>query len=375
MCRVCIDKNVLRIIMTSSFVYSKYLHCLFFFFMENDFATLFTKIEPVLNDSTNLYYNYVQYNDELRAKKLFERIFDLYTEEQSNRVYACMWTLIHTIPFLMKKNNMFVNYFYKSFVVSKTECINCIMHYITCISELSDEEWNISDNLFNFTINLHNEINENLEKEEKNITSMKTHYEHMINETLNHKEIVVCFSSNLQNLVTKSYDEVYDSLTLIDESCEIYYFDEQHKKQLLAKLFKNKLQTKDLKTELVEYMVDKQKLPNTYKVNHGNNSNKVYTHILEEMYKVNPDYKRQDHYHTFYNTNTHCHQDSHYQEYGSVFVIKSKNLNGLFVMNNFGIFFNLDESDLLIFDKSKFHYNVCDKDLSEFNFRFALNFT
>ena len=128
---------LLILILNHKQMYSKYLHCMLIYFTENDLSKLLDKIEIILNDSINFYYNFVQYDEDLRVKKLFDRLLELYIEENNNKVYWCMWTLIHIIPLFMKSDNLFVEYFYKTVIINKIDCINCIMHYITFISELT----------------------------------------------------------------------------------------------------------------------------------------------------------------------------------------------------------------------------------------------
>ena len=348
------------------------------YFTENDLSKLLDKIEIILNDSMNFYYNFVQYDEDLRVKKLFDRLLDLYIEENNNKVYWCMWTLIHIIPLFMKSDNLFVEHFYKTVIINKIDCINCIMHYITFISELTSEQWTDSEYIFSCMVNLHNEINENLEKETKDLLLMKTHYE-SIKETILtkiiHKEIhVEHYLGNIMRVVPKDYDAIVNDNILINESCSIYYFDKTEKK-LLAKLYKNVLNTDSLKNELTEYIKNDDHIEYTYRIDHTNISSKVYDEILSYYKEVNKDYEKQNIYHMFYNTNTNPHEDSLYEEYGSVFVLKHKDISGLFVFNHFDIYFDMEENDLLIFDKSKYHYNVCNDMLTHEKYRLALNFT
>lgn len=356
---------------------SKYLHSLLLFFTENDLSKLLEKISSVFNDSTNFYYNYVQYNDVLRCQNLFDRIFELYTEEQNERVFWCMWMLIHSVPLIMIKNNIFISYFYKTFIVSKTDCINCIMHYITYIADLSEEHWENSEYLFSFFVNLHNEINENTEKELKDIEDMKKYYQQVIDKTLYNisEELIVNHNlGDMTKLVQMEYSEIISNNTEIKESCSIYYYDQEEKK-LLAKFLKNRLNTKVLKEDIIKLIEKDTYDYHTYIIKHTPTSQNIYDEVLKEYQEVtNDNTETKDIYHMFYNTNTHSHQDSFYEEYGTVMVLKHNNVNGLFVFNHFDIYFNMDENDLLIFDKSKFHYNVTDCELSKNHFRLAINF-
>lgn len=348
------------------------------YFSENDFSELLNKVEIVLNDSMNFYYDFVQYDEDLRVKKLFDRLLDLYIEENNNKVYWCMWTLIHIIPLFMKSNNLFVEHFYKTVIINKIDCINCIMHYITFISELTNEQWNDSEFIFSFMVNLHNEINENLEKEIKDLSVMKNQYESIKETILSqniYKEIIVQHDlGNIMRVVPQDYQTIKNEKQLINETCSIYYFDKTEKK-LLGKLYKNVLNTESLKNELIEYLKNDNYIEYTYKVDHTNTSTTVYNDILSYFKEVNNDYERKDIYHMFYNTNTNPHEDSLYEEYGSVFVLKHEDISGLFVFNHFDIYFDMEENDLLIFDKSKYHYNVSNEMLTREKYRLALNFT
>lgn len=359
-------------------MYSKYLHCMLIYFTENNLSKLLDKVEIILNDSMNFYYDYVQYDEELRVKKLFDRLLDLYIEENDNKVYWCIWTLIHIIPLFMKSDNSFVEHFYKTVIINKIQCINCIMHYITFISELTDEQWKDSEFIFNFMVNLHNEINENLEKDIKEVILMKNYYNSIKETILTHKickEIHVQHDlGNIMRVVPKDYYSIINDNILINESCSIYYFDNTEKK-LLAKFYKNVLNTQSLKNELTEYIKNDNYIEYTYKVDHTNISSKVYNDILSYFNEVKKDYEKKNIYHMFYNTNTNPHEDSLYEEYGSVFVLKHKDISGLFVFNHFDIYFEMEENDLLIFDKSKYHYNVSNEMLTGEKYRLALNFT
>lgn len=369
---------LLILILNHKQMYSKYLHCMLLYFSENNLSKLLDKIEIILNDSMNFYYNFVQYDEDLRVKKLFDRLLDLYIEENNNQVYWCIWTLIHVIPLFMKPDNSFIEHFYKTVIINKIECINCIMHYITFISELTNEQWKDPEFLFDFMVNLHNEINENLEKEIKDLSLMKNHYESIKETILSQrifKEIHIEHDlGNIMRVVPKDYQSIINDNILINESCSIYYFDKTEKK-LLAKFYKNVLNTQSLKNELTEYLKNDNHIEYTYKVDHTNISSKVYDDIISYFKEVNINYERKELYHMFYNTNTNPHEDSLYEEYGSVFVLKHKDISGLFVFNHFDIYFDMEENDLLIFDKSKYHYNVCNDTLTREKYRLALNFT
>lgn len=357
--------------------YSKYFHSLLLFFSETDISKLLEKVSPVLDDSTNFYYNYVQYDDVIRSQKLFDRIFELYTIEQNERVFWCMWMLIHSVPLIMVKNNIFISYFYKTFILSKTDCINCIMHYITYIAELSEEQWESSEYLFSFFVNLHNEINENTEKELKDVENMKQYYQKIIDETLHNFSEELIIHHNLEDmtrLVQMEYSEIISKNIEIKDSCSIYYYNKEEK-ILLAKFFKNRLNTNVLKEEILEHIKLDTYDYHTYRIKHTPISHSVYDEVLKEYQELTKENaEKEDYFHMFYNTNTHSHQDSFHQEYGTVMILKHNDVNGLFVFNHFDIYFKMEENDLLIFDKSKFHYNVTNCELSKKQYRLALNF-
>ena len=358
--------------------YSKYLHSLLCFFQEIDLTILLDKINPILDDSTEFYYNYVQYDDVLRCQRLFDRIFDLYIEEQNYRVFWCMWKIIHSVPLVMVKNNIFISHFYKTFIISKTDCINCIMHYITYISEITNEQWDDSEYIFAYMVSLHNEINENTEKDIRDEKDMKTYYQQIVDYTLSkdiYGELVVTHHmEDINRLVQMNYSDIISKNIEINKNCTIYFYDGD-KKKVLAKFCKNILNTDSLKQEIIEQIKSDTYEYHTYNINHTPISDKVYDDIIQVYCDLSSiDMKKQDSYHMFYNTNTHSHQDSLYEEYGTVCVLKQNDVNGLFVFNHFDIYFKMEENDLLIFDKSKYHYNTTDCELSKQNYRLALNF-
>lgn len=144
--------------------YSQYLHAMLYYFVENDSDSVINKIKPILDDPLIVYYNFVQYNEKQRICNVFDRLFELYVQQHNNEYLKCLWTLIHTIPLVAKANNPFVKYFYKSFIINNVNCVHCILHYITTVSELKDNQWYDNAFIFATMIDLHNEINLSREK-------------------------------------------------------------------------------------------------------------------------------------------------------------------------------------------------------------------
>ena len=63
------------------------------------------------------------------------------------------------VPLIMSSNNDMVVYFYKEYITKTIGCVNCIMHYIYNISEVSDTIFTNKENLFKHFVDLHNEVN------------------------------------------------------------------------------------------------------------------------------------------------------------------------------------------------------------------------
>lgn len=142
------------------------LKSLITFFCFDDYRTVLLNIkkhEKQYGELINQYEN-IYGNKSLLMKELFNTFFKMFVESSNGQFYKCLWTLIHSIPLHMSQNNKFVHYFYKSFVISKLNCILCRTHYTQFIKSLEQSVFDDSNELFNKTIKLHDEISNKLNK-------------------------------------------------------------------------------------------------------------------------------------------------------------------------------------------------------------------
>lgn len=143
--------------------YNKYLSSILHIFAIKDTTVLLDKLGVILNDPADLYYNYVQEDEELRLKNLLDHMVDKYSETNNNEFYKCIWNVIHMIPliadFESDETKIRIKYFYKDYLVKKIGCVNCIMHYIYNVSEATESTFENKESLFDFFVDLHNEVN------------------------------------------------------------------------------------------------------------------------------------------------------------------------------------------------------------------------
>lgn len=165
--------------------YNKYFDCILMYFYINDNSVLLKSLEKKLDNPADFYYNYVQYDDEIWLKNIFDHLVDKFTETNQNEFYKCIWNVIHTVPLIMNEQNSMVEYFYKEYVIKKIGCVNCIMHYIYNISEASNDLFQNKSLLFQYFVDLHNEINVDKYKEVMLLENVKTSLTNILNDQYN----------------------------------------------------------------------------------------------------------------------------------------------------------------------------------------------
>jgi hypothetical protein len=136
------------------------------FFCFDDYRTVILNIktrEKKYGYFINQYQN-IYGNKSLLMKELFNTFFKMFVESSNGQFYHCLWTLIHSIPLHMSPNNKFVHYFYKSFVISKLNCILCRTHYTQFIKSLEQSVFDDQNELFDKTIKLHDEVSNKINK-------------------------------------------------------------------------------------------------------------------------------------------------------------------------------------------------------------------
>lgn len=136
------------------------------FFCFDDYKTVILNIKKF---NKKYFYFIHQYenifvNKNILMKELFNTFFKMFVESLNGQFYKCLWILIHSIPLHMSPNNKFVHYFYKSFVISKLNCVLCRTHYTIFIKSLQPAVFDDYNELFNQTIKLHDEVSNKLNK-------------------------------------------------------------------------------------------------------------------------------------------------------------------------------------------------------------------
>lgn len=155
--------------------YNKYLASILYFFVIKDNLDLLNKIEPIIDDPADFYYNYEQDNLSLRISNLFDHLVDKYVESQGEQFYKCMWNITHMVPLVMKVECVkMIEYYYKTYIMEKIGCVNCIMHYVYKVSESPDDIFTNKDKLFEFFVELHNEVNDERETKQYTVEEVKT---------------------------------------------------------------------------------------------------------------------------------------------------------------------------------------------------------
>lgn len=165
--------------------YNKYLDTILMFFYINDNNTLLNNIETKLNDPADFYYNYVQEDEDLRLKNLFDHLVVKFVETNNNEFYKSLWNIIHMVPLIISSNNDMVVYFYKEYITKTIGCVNCIMHYIYNISEVSDTIFTNKENLFKHFVDLHNEVNAERNKPIVSLDTIKLELINILTTTYN----------------------------------------------------------------------------------------------------------------------------------------------------------------------------------------------
>lgn len=142
------DKNVLK--------------CLLLFVKFDDFKTIIHNIKNISYFTFVNEYDLLFTNKTICLRELFNRFFLLLVDIMNGEFYKCLWILIHIFPLHMKHSSTFVQYFYKSFVITKLNCSICRSHYTMFLKSLDPLVFTNPDYLFEKSISLHDSVNSKL---------------------------------------------------------------------------------------------------------------------------------------------------------------------------------------------------------------------